>query len=73
MMNPSGKILRTLKGNAMALLPWPGSGPVQINLPEQQFGWHYLFKYTCITRPHVLYALFIVSRIIIVCYMIRHG
>ena len=27
---------------------------------------------TCLIRPHVLYALFIVSRITIICYIIRH-
>ena len=35
-------------------------------------GWHYLSNATCLIRPHVFYALFIVSRIIIICYIIRH-
>ena len=36
-----------------------------------QIGWHYLSNATCLIRPRLFYALFAVSRIIIVCYMIR--
>ena len=37
-------------------------------------GWHCLSDATCPIRPHLLYALFVVSRITIICYMtmIRH-
>ena len=35
-----------------------------------QIGWHYLSNGTCPRRPLLFYALFVVSRIIIVCYMI---
>ena len=35
-------------------------------------GWHYLSNATCLIRPHLLYALFIVSRVIISCHIIRH-
>ena len=35
-------------------------------------GWHYLCKATCLIQPHLFYALFAVSRIIVLCYIIRH-
>ena len=34
--------------------------------------WRYLSKATCLIRPHLFYACFDVSRIIIICYTIRH-
>ena len=34
--------------------------------------WHYLSNATCLTRPHVFYACFVVSRSTISCYTIRH-
>ena len=36
------------------------------------FGSHYLSNATCLIQPHVFYTCFIVSRIIIFCYMNRH-
>ena len=30
-------------------------------------GWHYLSNATCLIRPRLFYALFIVSRIIMIC------
>ena len=35
------------------------------------FGWHYLSNATCLMRPRLLYALCIVSRINILCYILR--
>ena len=35
-------------------------------------GWHYLSNTTCLIRPHLLYALFVVSMITIICQTIRH-
>ena len=35
-------------------------------------GWHYLSDTTCQIRPHLLYALFIVSRTTIICHSIFH-
>ena len=40
--------------------------------PTQRFGWHYLFNAICLIRPHMLYALFVVSRIITICDILRH-
>ena len=40
--------------------------------PQTNIGWHYSSNATCLTRPHSLYALFIVSRIIIIYYILRH-
>ena len=36
------------------------------------FGWHYLSNATCPMRPHLFYACFVVSRIAIICYILRH-
>ena len=36
-------------------------------------GWHYLSNASCLIRPHLLYALCIVSRIAGSCYTIRQG
>ena len=36
------------------------------------FGWRHLSNATCLTRPHVFYACFVVSRITAFRYMIRH-
>ena len=33
---------------------------------------NYLSKATCLIRPHLFIALFVVWRIIIICYMVRH-
>ena len=35
-------------------------------------GWHYLSNATCLIRHHLLHVLFVASRIIIICYTIRH-
>ena len=37
------------------------------------FGWHYLSNATCLLRPRLFYAWFVVSRTIIICYMIRRA
>ena len=42
---------------------WPQNPPT--------LGWHYLSNATCLMPPRSVYALFIVSRITIVCYLIR--
>ena len=39
---------------------------------DAQFGWHYSSKATCLIWPHLFYALFVVSRITMNCYTIRH-
>ena len=36
------------------------------------FGWHYLSDATCLIRPRLFYALFIVSRITTLCQIIRN-
>ena len=36
------------------------------------FGWHYLSNATCLIWHHLLYACFLMSRITIVCHIIRH-
>ena len=38
----------------------------------EPFGWHYLSNATCVVRPRLSYAFFVVSRITIICYVIRH-
>ena len=38
----------------------------------EAFGWHYLSHATCLIRPHLLSACFVVSRITILCFIIRH-
>ena len=35
-------------------------------------GWHYLSNAACLIRPRLFYALSVVSRTIINCYMIHH-
>ena len=35
------------------------------------FGWHYLSTATYLPRPHLFYALFVVSRIIVILHIIR--
>ena len=34
-------------------------------------GWHHLSNVTCLTRPHSLHASLVVSRIVMMCYIIR--
>ena len=48
--------------------------PLDVRTQEerQDLGRHHLSNATCLIRPHVFYALFVVSRITIICYMIRH-
>ena len=36
------------------------------------FGWHYLSNITCLIRPHLFYVCFVVSRVTITYYTIRH-
>ena len=36
------------------------------------FGWHYLSNATCLIRPHLFCVFFVVSRIVIICYIICH-
>ena len=45
------------------------SGP-DLTLHVQLLG-HFLPNATCLMRPHSFYAWFVVSRIAIICYMIR--
>ena len=35
-------------------------------------GWHYLSNATRLMRPHLLYEVFLVSRITIICNILRH-
>ena len=35
-------------------------------------GWHYLTNATCLIRPRLFYGCFVVSRIAIIRYVIRH-
>ena len=35
-------------------------------------GWHYLSNATCLIRPRLFYVLFVVSRIALICYIIRY-
>ena len=35
-------------------------------------GWHYSSEATRMMRPRLFYASFVVSRITIICYIIRH-
>ena len=37
---------------------------VVVESPYEDLGWHYLSKATCLMRPHVFYACFLVSRYI---------
>ena len=36
------------------------------------FGWPYLSIATCLMRPRLFYALFVVSRITMICYILHH-
>ena len=36
------------------------------------FGWHYWSNATCLIRPHLFYACFVVSRITIICHILRN-
>ena len=66
-------------GVGAAQRPGGASGGLVVNVqvvlvvPEGilVMGWHYLSNATCLIRPHLLYACFVVSRIIS-CYIIRH-
>ena len=35
-------------------------------------GWHYMSKATCLMWPHSFYMFFVVSGIIMICYILRH-
>ena len=37
------------------------------------FGWHYLPNGTCLIQPHSCYVFLVVSRINVICYIIRHS
>ena len=37
-----------------------------------RLGWHCLSKATCLIRPHLFYACFVVSRLTMICYILRH-
>ena len=37
------------------------------------YTWHYLSKTTCLIRPRLFYACFVVSRITITCDIIRQA
>ena len=52
----------------------PSRWPLRIELPggEPSFGRRYLSNATCLMRPCLFYACFVVSRITIICYTIRH-
>ena len=57
----------------------PTAGPVRPSAPRARetirgaaLGWHYLSDATCRTRPHLFCALFIVSRVTIICQRINH-
>ena len=47
------------------LLDWPYTAP------PPGIVWHYLSNATCLIRPHLFYVFVVVSRITIICYMIR--
>ena len=60
----------------MSYLSFEGSGPLprpyglSRALPSEiplMLGWHYLSNATCLIRPHLFYACFVLSRIIIHC------
>ena len=38
----------------------------------ESFGWHYLSNATCLMRPHLFSVFFVVPRVTISCYIIRH-
>ena len=51
----------------------PETGRPGRELPDTACGgWHYLSNATCLIQPHLFYALFVVSRITILSYIIRH-
>ena len=50
-----------------------GLGTSELRLSQvAHVGWHYLSNATCLTRPHLFYAYFVVPRIAILCYILRH-
>ena len=61
-----------------------GTGPLAVGLDDDvpanpglvqavvPFGRHYLSNATCLIRPHLFYAFFVVSTITMHCYMVRH-
>ena len=51
--------------------PDAGDGALS-HLADALSGWHYLSNATSLIRPHSFYALFVVPRIITICYIIRH-
>ena len=40
--------------------------------PKGSFGWHHLSNARCRMRPHLFHARFVVSRVTIICCIIRH-
>ena len=42
-----------------------------MRLSQCEFGRHYLSNATCLIRPRALYALFVVSRITVICKSVR--
>ena len=45
--------------------------PCQILL-QSPLGWHYLSNATCLMQPRLFYAFLVVSRITIICHILRH-
>ena len=43
-----------------------------VEVEPEDLGWLYLSNATCLMRPHLCYACFVVSRSTIICYIIRH-
>ena len=50
------------------------SWPYGVGIPRStgNSGWHYLSNATCLTRPRLFYACFVVSGIAKTCYIFRH-
>ena len=61
-------MFKVIQGNSSQ----PRLDLTEAGMSNDLFGWHYLSKATCLIRPPLLYALFVVSRTITICPMIRH-
>ena len=60
------------EGEASGPCPTGATGDRTRRNAEMSLGWHYSSNATCLMRPHLFYAFFVVSRITMTCYIIRH-
>ena len=62
----------TCQGRSSCCPARPAPVPAVLGTLTWIIGWHYLSNATCLMRPRLFYVRFVVSRITILCYIVRH-